>query len=184
MDKKWFREFSDKLYEDTGVMFDVELSMINLGIAYACEAQRQKSVTPYIPVLSLVELTDKFLIDDKLDAFGSDYFMVLEAHEETYRELCSSTKHTFSGEADAIEQMFLKAEKETDRRLVNRWAKTAKEGTRLMFRRKLPDNITAKAYHCVGEDVVLEDTDEFAIVYIARGGRDSRQAELYDYFPL
>ncbi len=185
MYKKILQDLSDKLFEDTGVKLDVDLSMINLEIAFACETQRETSRMPEIPVFSLVELTDKFLIDDKLRAFDTDYFTVLDEHADTYMDMARSVKGTFKEkEADAHMHMLFAAYNMVDWKFVNRWAKTAKDDDRLLFRQQLTKNMEAKAYRSDGEDIMLDDTDEFMLIFMPVGEGDTRHADLYDHLPL
>ena len=183
--KKRFQEFSDKLYEETGVMFDVDLSVRNIELAYMCEAQRQASGMPEIPVLSMVELTDKSLLDGKLAAFKSDYFVVLKEHANTYRELQEMTKWTWREKKKGALENLDHDWWQTDYDLINRWAKYADEGDMIYFRRWIHRDVEAKAYRDNGVDALeLEVTDEYVFGYAAIDEREERHVKLQGFFPL
>ena len=183
--KKRFQEFSDKMFKETGVMFDVDLSVRNIELAYMCEAQRQASGMPEIPVLSMVELADKSLLDGKLAAFKSDYFVVLKEHAGTYQELQEMSKWTFhamkKGALENIDHDWW----QTDYDLINRWAKCADEGDMIYFRRRIPEDVEAKAYRDNGADALeLEATDEYVFGYEAIDEGGERHVKLKGFFPL
>ena len=72
--KKAMQKMSDEIFAETGLRMNAEASANNLTVAFACEAQRQESAMPQIPVISKIEITDREVFNGKLDAFSSDFF--------------------------------------------------------------------------------------------------------------
>ncbi|MCR5206254.1 MAG: hypothetical protein K6E47_14595 [Lachnospiraceae bacterium] len=187
MEKKRKRKNLLGMLDKRGIRIDHVTSLPNLRVAIACELQRQESGILGIPVLSMVELTDKALLDDKLEAFQSDYFTVLKDHADTYKELQELTLDTWEeNNVGALRNMINNAWEWTNYPLLDLWAlTTAKEGDMIYFKRRIAYNVSAKAYRDRGEDsLVLEATDEYVLRYVVAGKGDERHVMIDGAFPL
>ena len=184
MEKKRKRKNLIRLLDKRGIRIEPITSLPNLRVAIACELQRQESGILGIPVLSMVELTDKALLDDKLEAFQSDYFTVLKDHADTYKELQELTLDTWEENAvGALKTMVNNAWELTSYALLDLWASTAKEGDLVYFRRRIAYNVAAKAYRDRGK-LVLEDTNEYALRFVVTGKGADKCVMIDGAFPL
>ena len=185
MENKRKRKNLIGLLDKRGIRIDPVTSLPNLRVAIACELQRQESGILTIPVLSMIDLTDKALLDDKLEAFQSDYFTVLKEHADTYKELQELTLDTWEENANgALKNMVNNAWELTNYALLDWWASAAaKEGDMVYFRRRIAYNVRAKAYRDRGK-LALEDTDEYVLRYVVTGKGAAKCVMIDGAFPL
>ncbi len=163
------QEFSDKIFESTGCRLDVDKSVENLSLAFSCEAQREESPLPEIPVLSVLEFTDREIRNGKLDAFASDLFFLLKEEEESFdANPYPSSFH--SDDATAVDEMLKKTYE--DLISYNEHTETLAEwfylhsriGDKIRLRLQLPPHIKGSVAISQNGETKIIDTNEYVMI--------------------
>ena len=161
--KKAIEEISDDFFAKTGLRMNVETSANNLSVAFACEAQRQESAMPQIPVISKIEITDREVFNGKLDAFSSDFFFFLKEQEESFDQ--SPYPSSFDGEEEVIAEMLRNAVlEEAEEPILQEWVDTSNPGDKIRLRKYLTEGVTGNVATFREGIPVIEPTEEYVIV--------------------
>ncbi len=163
--KKAMEEISDDFFAKTGLRMNVETSANNLSVAFACEAQRQESAMPQIPVISKIEITDREVFNGKLDAFSSDFFFFLKEQEESFDQ--SPYPSSFDGEEEVIAEMLRNALlEESEGSILLEWINTSELGDKIRLRKYLTEGVTGRVAVIQDGVPVVEPTEEYVIVLV------------------
>ena len=166
MDEK-LQQISDYLFDKTGKRLDIDKSTENLDVAFACEAQRNNSKMPEIPVISAIEISDKDVLNGKLDNFGSDYFFFLKEQEAEFD--ANPYPSSFYAEDRAEIDNIIKEDllSEVTSQVLTKWLEYAQKGDKIRIRKSMPGTVTGKVARLVDGEAVIEETKEYVLVLVA-----------------
>ncbi len=180
------QKFSDELFESTGCRLNLDNSAKNLALAFPCEDQRTSSPLPEIPVLSVLEFTDREIRDGKLAAFDSDLFFLLKEEEEQFD--ANFYPSSFVVEDTAVVKKMLKeayenltsTSKYTD--LVTEWFyEHSKNGDKIRLRQPLPPHIKGSVAILVHGEPQIIDTNEYVMIFC---NEDAAQLVIENAYPI
>lgn len=184
--RKELEKISQEIFEKSGAKMDIDRSIANLSMSFACERQRQNSKYPEIPVIFSEEISDKQTFNMKMDNFHSDLFFFVKEQEKEF-DSHPYPSSFYADDLKLIDDMVKKGLVDAMKQNMELFLKVlnnCETGDKIRIRRYITEGVTAKVAVNEFGNCVIKDTDEYVIVMELHPENEEELMTLFDAYPI